>query len=46
MKGLIGFALLIGIGWAAVTMLPFILPIIGYAIAGFAVLWLLAKIFS
>ena len=46
MQTIIGWAIIIGIGWLVIQILPTLLPFIGYAIVGLLALFILIKLFG
>ena len=46
LRAIVGIVSLIFIGWIGVMLLPVLLPLIGYAIAGVVVLMIFAAIFG
>lgn len=46
MQAILGLALIVGIGWVIIQILPTVLPIIGYGIVGLLAIFILAKMFG
>jgi hypothetical protein len=46
MQTLLGIAVLIAIGWVVLALLPVILPLAGFLIAGIVAVWILAAVFG
>ena len=46
MEVLTGLAIIVVIGWFVIELLPLLLPLIGYAVIGIAVLALFSAIFK
>lgn len=46
MEALTGLAIIVVIGWFVIELLPLLLPLVGYAIVGVAMLALFSAIFN
>ncbi len=44
MQVIIGLAIIIGLGWLVIQILPVVLPFIGYAIVGLIALFVIGKV--